>query len=62
MTEREESALWRELEDLRVQNARLGRRLEDLLYNLDGENMPSVDARIRALEEKLARLASGSEG
>ena len=62
MTEREESALWRELEDLRVQNARLGRRLEDLLYNLDGENMPSVDARICALEEKLARLASGSEG
>lgn len=48
------STLRRELAALRTENARLRRRMEDLLYNLDAENMPTVDARIRAIEEKLA--------
>lgn len=42
------------LERERVENVRLRRRLSDLLYNLDEENMPAVIARIQKSEAALA--------
>ena len=60
MTEREELALLRrELTAARIENARFRRMAEDLLYNLDGENMPSVDERIKTLEQTVLLLYTG---
>ena len=60
MSEREEiELLRRELHSARIENARFRRMAEDLLYNLDGENMPVIEARLKAAEEKLARLTQG---
>ncbi len=42
------------LERERVENVRLRRKLLDLLYNLDEENMPAVIARIEKSEAALA--------
>lgn len=47
------------LEAVRVENARFRRSTEDLLYNLEGENMPTVAARLAALERACADLAAG---
>lgn len=60
MTEHEEIALLRhELTAARIENARFRRMAEDLLYNLDGENMPTVDGRIKTLEEALTLIYTG---
>ena len=62
MTEREEiNALRRELAATRIENARFRRTMEDLLYNLEAENMPTVDERISASEKKIS-LVVGEEG
>ena len=42
------------LESERVESVRLRRRLLDMLYNLDEENMPAVIERIRTAERTLA--------
>ena len=42
------------LERERVENVRLRRKLLDLLYNLDEENMPAIVARIETSEKALA--------
>ena len=55
-------AVRHELALVRAANARLNRTIEDLLYNLDGENMPTVDARIRALEERFTTADPDGEG
>ena len=47
-----------DLNALRVAQARLAREMADVLANLDAENMPSIDARIAALESAVAALAS----
>ena len=48
--------LCRELEEERRENARFRRMMEDVLYNLEEENMPSVSRRIREGEKSLALL------
>lgn len=49
------------LENVRLENVRLRRRVLDLIYNLDEENMPAVIERIkraeRAIEEEIARTS-----
>ena len=42
------------LESERIESVRLRRRLLDMLYNLDEENMPAVVERIRAAERSLS--------
>lgn len=60
MTECEELALLRrELTAARIENARFRRKAEDLLYNLDGENMPTVDERIKTLEQIVTLICTG---
>ena len=60
MTEREElTLLRRELTAARIENARFRRMAEDLLYNLDGENMPLVDERIKTLEQVITCICTG---
>lgn len=54
------AALRRELAAARAENARFRRLVEDLFYNLEAENMPSVDARIAALEKLLGIAAGGN--
>ncbi len=60
----EERELLRELYTLleaeRVKSARLRRRLEDMLYNLDEENMPTVAARLRALTADTLAFRKGA--
>ena len=50
------AALRRELEEERAENARFRRIMEDLLYNLEEENMPTVSSRISASERGLSLL------
>lgn len=48
-----------QIEAQRIENARFRRKVEDLLYNLDGENMPTVEKRLSAVEKLLADLVGG---
>ena len=48
--------LVRELEAERVENARFRRMMEDLLYNLEEENMPSVGTRLQRDEQSIGLL------
>ena len=57
-TEETVARLENELNALRVAQLRFSREMTDLLANLDAENMPSIDARITALESAVAALAS----
>ena len=45
-----------ELEAERVENARFRRMMEDILYNLEEDNMPTVSTRIREDEKSLGLL------
>lgn len=58
-TTKETELLRRELTAVRIENARFHRMAEDLLYNLDGENMPAVERRIKDLEGAVLLLYSG---
>lgn len=49
-----------ELNALRVAQARLARETADLLANLEAENMPSVAARITALEAAVAAISEAA--
>ena len=49
-------ALRREMEAERVEGARFRRTMEDVLYNLEAENMPTVTNRILLGEKNLSLL------
>ncbi len=49
-----------ELNALRVAQAKFAREMADLLANLDAENMPSIDARLSALEAAVAALGGAA--
>ncbi len=54
-------AIRRELEADRIESARFRRTMEDLLFNLDEENMPQVDRRIRESEDRIALVVGEDE-
>ena len=54
-------ALCRELEAERVENAKLRRTLEDVLYNLEEDNMPAVAARLTRGEKSIGLLVEDGE-
>lgn len=54
-------ALCRELEAERAENAKFRRMMEDVLYNLEDENMPSVAARLVKGERSIGLLVEDGQ-
>lgn len=49
-----------ELNSLRIAQNRFAREMTDLLANLEAGNMPSIDARLSALEAAVAAISEAA--